>query len=1049
MNKPTYYISNENEFVIENFNSSPTFSSFFPGIAGVYGIPMWAFYANRGQCITSFGVQDKDGSIMEFHPANKAYRNVSLGGFRTFLKIDGKFYEPFSEISPLNNEMRITAHNLTLVEENRKLKIRVEVNYFTIPNENFPALSRTLKVKNLSPKKRKIEVADGMPMLIPCGFANGLLKNMSQTIEAWSQVENMENNAPFVRLKVVPSDAPETKLSERGNFYISFIDMDDKRSTPSIIIRRKEVFGEVSSLEYPGNFMDKKFRISTIQMKENFIPCAFSYKSLELAGKKEFQLFSIIGNIDSPKVLNKAKQRILNRKYIEEKSAENKKLINDITSRISTSSGSKSFDLYTRQSFLDNVMRGGLPISIGEKPFYVYYRKHGDMERDYNDFKLLPAYYSQGSGNYRDINQNRRNDIFFNPDVNSSNIQRFFNLIQLDGFNPLVVLPSKYFIPSKEAAEKIAKKHVKCPGKDVSGILVKPFILGSLLKDLEESGCVFNSSIESFVEEIMSKSEKVEEASYGEGYWTDHFSYNIDLLESFECIYPEKIQDVLFNLNEFTFFDNEFIVRDRKNRYVIHAGKVRQFCSVACSGDKKELIRSRPSNRNIVRKDNGKGAIYYTALITKLLCIAANKAASFDAEGIGIEMEADKPDWYDALNGLPGLFGSSISETFELKRLCRYVVDHLKPGLKASIPAELKEFIDDILVDMDENDGFKYWDASNSHKEKYRNETLFGISGAESSIGGDYISNFLARIINKCDRGIRRALSKYKNYPTYYINEVTEHKIDGGKIKIQKFVQKPLPLFLEGFVHALKVEKDSKIYGLVKASTLYDKKLKMYKVNSPFNGVPIEIGRAKVFTPGWLENESVWLHMEYKYMLELLRAGMYDEFFGDFRNVLVPFMKPGVYKRSILENSSFIASSAYPDKDSQGRGFVARLSGATAEFIDMWILMTTGKKIFALDKDGKLCFKLSPALPSWLFSAKGGSASGGKNSTFKFTLLGSVGITYINKKGGDTYNGGAKPVSYKLFLDNKEIELDGPSITEPYSKMIRDRKVKNIIVSLA
>jgi hypothetical protein len=1046
MNKPKYYISNENEFVIENFNSSPTFSSFFPGIAGVYGIPMWAFYANRGQCITSFGVQDKDGSIMEFHPANKAYRNVTLGGFRTFLKIDGKFYEPFSESTPLNNEMRITAHDLTLVEENKALKIQVEVNYFTIPNESFPAISRTLKVKNLSPKKRKIEVADGMPMLIPCGFANGLLKNMSQTIEAWSQVENLDENAPFVRLKVVPSDAPETKLSERGNFYISFIDMDDKRSTPNIIIRRKEIFGEVSSLEYPGNFMDKKFRISTVQMKENFIPCAFSYKSLELAGKKEFHLFSVIGNIDSPKVLNRTKQRILNKKYIEEKATENKRLIDDITSRISTTSSSKSFDLYTRQSFLDNVMRGGLPISIGEKPFYVYYRKHGDMERDYNDFKLLPAYYSQGSGNYRDINQNRRNDIFFNPDVNSSNIQRFFNLVQLDGFNPLVVLPTKYFIPSKEAAEKIAKNHVKCPretclpaGRDTAGILIKPFILGSLLKDLEESGCIYNSSIERFVEELISKSEKVEEASHGDGYWTDHFSYNIDLLESFECIYPEKIQEILFDKKEFTFFDNEFIVRDRKNKYVLQGDKVRQFCSVACSGDKKELIRSRPSSRNIVRKDNGKGAIYYTTLITKLLCIAANKAASFDAEGVGIEMEADKPDWYDALNGLPGLFGSSISETFELKRLCQYVADRSKPDLKASIPVELKEFMDNMLLALDENDSFKYWDTSNAHKEKYRNGTLFGISGAESAINGDYISNFLTKVINKCGRGIKRALSKYKNYPTYYINEVTEHDIDAEKIRIKKFFQKPLPLFLEGFVHALKVGKDRKIYSLVKASALYDKKLKMYKVNSPLNGVPVEIGRAKVFTPGWLENESVWLHMEYKYMLELLRAGMYEEFFADFKNVLVPFMKPGVYKRSILENSSFIASSAYPDKDSQGRGFVARLSGATAEFIDMWIRMTTGKNIFYLDKNGKLCFKLSPALPSWLF----------RNGTFKFTLLGSIEVTYINKKGKNTFNGGVKPVSYKLFLDNKEIDIDGPSVNEPYSKMIRDRKVKKIIVSLA
>lgn len=1039
MSKPKYYISRDSEFVIENYNSSSTFSSFFPGIAGVNGIPMWVFYANRGQCVTSFGMQDKDGAIMEFQPANKAYRSVALNGFRTFLKIDGKFYEPFGESSPHDCEMRITPHDLTLVEENKALKIRVEVNYFTIPGESFPALSRTLRLVNLSPKKRKMEVLDGMPTLIPCGFTNALLKNLSQTIEAWSIVENMENNAPFVRLKVVPSDAPETKLSQRGNFYLSFADLDGKTSSAGIIIRRKEIFGEVSSLEFPGNFTDKNFRVSAVKMKENFIPCAFSYKRFELAGGKEFKLFSMIGNIDSPAVLNRTKHRVSNRKYIEEKAAENRKIVDDITSRVSTESGSKSFDLYTRQSFLDNIMRGGLPISIGEKPFYVYYRKHGDMERDYNDFKLLPTYFSQGSGNYRDINQNRRNDLFFNPDVNSSNIQRFFNLIQLDGFNPLVVLPTKYFIQSKDAAEKIAKKHIKCPGRDVAKMMVRPFILGALLKDLEESNCTYIVSIEAFVKELLSSAEKAEEASHGEGFWTDHFSYNMDMLESFECIYPEKVHDLLFNKKEFTFFDNEFIVRDRKNKYVVQNNKVRQFGSVWSSADKKMLIRSRPVNRNMVRKDGGTGGIYHTTLITKLLCIAANKAASFDAEGIGIEMEADKPDWYDALNGLPGLFGSSISETLELKRLCSYVLDHLKPGVKASVPEELKELIDKLSECLNGNDSFKCWDESNSHKENYRSRILLGVSGAESEIDGGYISRFLEKVAEKCSRGVKKALEKYGNYYTYYINEVADHELEGGKVKVKKFSQKSLPLFLEGFVHALKVEKDMKIYKLVKASPLYDRKLKMYKVNSPFNGVPVEIGRAKVFTPGWLENESVWLHMEYKYMLELLRAGLYEEFFGDFRDVLVPFMKPAVYKRSILENSSFISSSAYPDKESHGRGFVARLSGATAEFIDMWIMMMTGKNIFSLDKQGKLVFKLSPVLPKWLF----------RKGKLTFTLLGSIEVTYINKAGKDTFDGGVAPVSYSLSLDGKEIEVKGPSIAEPYSKMIRDRKVKKIIVTLS
>ena len=41
----------------------------------------------------------------------------------------------------------------------------------------------------------------------------------------------------------------------------------------------------------------------------------------------------------------------------------------------------------------------------------------------------------------------------------------------------------------------------------------------------------------------------------------------------------------------------------------------------------------------------------------------------------GIEMEADKPNWYDSLNGLPGLLGSSVSETLELKRYCMFLIN--------------------------------------------------------------------------------------------------------------------------------------------------------------------------------------------------------------------------------------------------------------------------------------------------------------------------------------------------------------------------------------
>jgi len=88
----------------------------------------------------------------------------------------------------------------------------------------------------------------------------------------------------------------------------------------------------------------------------------------------------------------------------------------------------------------------------------------------------------------------------------------------------------------------------------------------------------------------------------------------------------------------------------------------------------------------------------------------------------------------------------------------------------------------------------------------------------------------------------------------------------------------------------------------------------MYKVNAPLRDQPIEIGRARAFPPGWLENESIWLHMEYKYMLELVKKGLYEEFYQDFKKVIVAFLDPGVYGRSPLENSSLLLVAHTPMK---------------------------------------------------------------------------------------------------------------------------------------
>src|SRR5271167_2536822 len=96
----TYSFDDKGSFVIDDYQHAKLFADFFPGVSGLYGTPMWAFFVNRGQAVSSFGIESKDKSILEFLPANKAYRSTSSTGFRTFIKVgDGKynkFYEPFA-----------------------------------------------------------------------------------------------------------------------------------------------------------------------------------------------------------------------------------------------------------------------------------------------------------------------------------------------------------------------------------------------------------------------------------------------------------------------------------------------------------------------------------------------------------------------------------------------------------------------------------------------------------------------------------------------------------------------------------------------------------------------------------------------------------------------------------------------------------------------------------------------------------------------------------------------------------------------------------------
>ena len=265
---------------------------------------------------------------------------------------------------------------------------------------------------------------------------------------------------------------------------------------------------------------------------------------------------------------------------------------------------------------------------------------------------------------------------------------------------------------------------------------------------------------------------------------------------------------------------------------------------------------------------------------------------------------------------------------------------------------------------------FPVWNRINDIKEAYRDKIYAGVEGTYVNCTAQELLTVMEAFYRIVMEGIAHAVTLGDGLiPTYFTYEMTEYVKEEDGIRAVAFRQHVLPHFLEGPVRYLKLrlpaETKREVYEKVRSSQLYDSELSMYKVNEPLAKESYELGRCRAFTPGWLENGSIWLHMEYKYLLELLRGGLYEQFSETMRQAAIPFLDPAVYGRSTLENSSFLVSSLNPEEALHGRGYVARLSGSTAEFMSIWQIMMFGQKPFLRTENG-VQINLQPCIPAYL-----------------------------------------------------------------------------------
>jgi len=118
--------------------------------------------------------------------------------------------------------------------------------------------------------------------------------------------------------------------------------------------------------------------------------------------------------------------------------------------------------------------------------------------------------------------------FWFNREVRDSSIVSFMNLIQADGYNPLIVQGAHFIIIDEGTIKGLFHEFGIVQGaQKLESVLKKGFMPGDLLnlvtREIKNQGTgrrIFNKG-----PGIM---RQVESAEHGEGFWSDHWTYNLD-----------------------------------------------------------------------------------------------------------------------------------------------------------------------------------------------------------------------------------------------------------------------------------------------------------------------------------------------------------------------------------------------------------------------------------------------------------------------------------------------------------------------------------------
>lgn len=423
---------------MEDYDARSTFASFLPGVAGYFGKPVWAFYVNRGQAVSTFGTTSKDFPILEFNAANKAYQVTPYVGFRTFIRgtrtgataaLSSSFdVEPFSPANARNlldseddaekpkRIMYVGTNEVEIQEIDGVHGLTTNIQYFVLPEEDFASLIRRSTFTNTGNDPVELEILDGLAKIEPSGGRlDGGLKQMGRTLEGWMGVYQAKQGSltmPYFKMSTEPTDEAKVKIEEHGHYCLSFIEsLDEAATLLPIVFDVDKVFGQSTSLQLPNGLMGSSVGdiLDSPQYGDAKTSSSFAaVRKITLKPGENVTVASVYGRADNIIEVPKVAEIVTAPGFISDKFDRARSLIDELTASVETTTVNPLFDGTVQQMFLDNSLRGGMPTVLGKvdsdetydedsevKIFHSFSRIHGDLERDYNAFVIEPAFFSQ------------------------------------------------------------------------------------------------------------------------------------------------------------------------------------------------------------------------------------------------------------------------------------------------------------------------------------------------------------------------------------------------------------------------------------------------------------------------------------------------------------------------------------------------------------------------------------------------------------------------------------------------------------------------------